>query len=435
MFAGPSTFSLSRGAGRFELGDGTSRMFFGTDSTLYEYKTPWSDVSRGGGYSLASTSRWSFAQFGSTSIAANIDTTIQTSAPGVNFADQATAPKAAIVETVLSSGGGFVMAFNTIDGTYGTRTNAWWCCAANDVTSWTPSIARQCGTGQLIGVEGPIIAAKQFGTDMIIAYKESSFYVGRYVGGDVIWSWQEYPGYGCIGPDAVANLGFAHFVVGQQEIYIFDGARVTVLGQEFRNTDGIFMTSTSVSRNLVRVMYERYSSTIWIFYTTTSNLYQTDKCLVYNTETKRWGKSDRTVGPVLESRGNRLILFTPSGGSPSYSLYRIEGDPGSSSFRVNWFGDDSKISMLTEAALRYDMQSQTSIKYPTTASIQGYYSIWMRNSATTGPTATASDDPGSGKARFTIRQSGRWHNLVFNLTGPYRVVGFDVKLTPVGGNR
>jgi hypothetical protein len=93
--------------------DATRRVFAGTASKLYELSgTSWSDVSAGS-YTLGATSRWCFAQFGDTSIAATIDEVIQSTSSGA-FAAISGAPQATVIESVLTSGGGFVLAFNTM---------------------------------------------------------------------------------------------------------------------------------------------------------------------------------------------------------------------------------------------------------------------------------------------------------------------------------
>ena len=89
-----------RGAATLTKLDGTRRVFAGTAADMYELSAgAWSDVSRAANYTLGANTRWSFTQFGDTSVAANIDNVIQTSSAGA-FADQATSPQATIVESV-----------------------------------------------------------------------------------------------------------------------------------------------------------------------------------------------------------------------------------------------------------------------------------------------------------------------------------------------
>jgi hypothetical protein len=441
-FAGPTTSDHPVGFAFLDVSDNTHRTFYGTEVNLYEYNgATWDNRSRGGAYALSAGVHWSFAQFGQTSLASNIDTTIQSSAPAAAFADIATAPKAAILVSVLSSGGGFVLAFNTIDGTYGTRTDSWWCCAANDVTNWTPSVALQCATGRLLGQDGPIIAAKRLGTDMVVAYKKTSFYVGRYVGGDVVWQWQEYPGWGCLGLDAVTDIGGgSHFALDLVHgAYIFDGVRPFKVDDQLGF--GYFsVLGSGTPPDLSKVVYEPKPNRVRIYYSNAagSPTYTTTAGLAYSLTLKMWGRSDLTCGPVALSAApsdSQIYMVRATGGSPAYSVYNLTGDATSSSFTTNWFGDDKSISMLTEVLLRYNLPSFTITKSPTAASVQAYSSMWLVNTRTTGPSSSYSDDPGSHHGRFTIRQSARWHQLEFSLTGNHEIIGFDAKLTKAGGNR
>lgn len=451
---GPTTTDRPLGFAMIGNSSSTNRIYFATATKIYLYNPAgpsWTDVSRGGGYAVTASTlfstQWSFAQFGSSSLAANIETTTQVSSGGA-FADISGAPKAAVIESVVSSGGGFVIAFNTDDATYGTRTDAWWCCAANDVTSWAPSIAIQCATGRLIGAEGPIIAAKKFGTDMIVAYKGNAFYVGRYVGGDVVWQWQEYPGWGCIGPDAVANLGTAHFVVDQNGPYIFDGVRPFRVGNEVVRTFKESIDGTSgIAPGHNKVLYDRRTNLVWWFLPGPNLAYRSKYTLAYHLDAKMWGRADGEVGPVtimehadtaagLQS-GGPYGLYATGGGSIDYKVGLQQITSSTCSFRTNWFGDDKFISRLTECNLRYDDIQ------PVSASVQCYYSNKTGDSSgTAGPSSSYSDDPTSTNlGRFTVRQTARWHSLAFTI-GPFnmssilpRVIGFDAKLTKTSASR
>ena len=94
--------------------DGTRRLFAGSQTELYELSgTSWTTRSSAT-YTGSSESRWSFCQFGDTTIASNLTDAMQSSASGA-FAAIAGAPKAKIV---VSASNNFVVAFNTNDATY-----------------------------------------------------------------------------------------------------------------------------------------------------------------------------------------------------------------------------------------------------------------------------------------------------------------------------
>lgn len=442
-----------RGAATLTKLDATRRVFAGTAADMYELSgTSWSDVSRAANYTLGTDSRWSFTQFGDTSICSSIDNVIQTSTAGA-FADQATAPQAAIVEAALSSGGGFVFAFNTIDATYGTSPDRWWCCALNNVTLWTPSVATQATTGRLLGVEGPIVAAKQLGADRIVAYKANALYTGVYVGPPTVWSWTELPEFGAAGIDAVADIGTAHFCVSNDDIYIFDGARPIPVAKACRQW--FIDNSSGTYRSRTIVQHDRQHELVWIFFVSEgSGTGDRDRCLVYHLKTQQWGRADRTVEAALifnqpsvtfdgdagtfdsatdpfdaVSAGNKLIAVFDS----SHILSTIDGTPGDTSFTLHDVGDDNIVSKVCvndrkEAEpirLRY-------MTTPSSASIDAFYSMATGLTVTTGVTQSASDVPANGSNAFTIRQTARWHRLKFNFTGLCRISGYNVPISESG---
>ena len=103
--------------------DGTRRLLASTNSAIYEATgATWTDRSRGGGYTGVQRQR--YCTFGNNVLATNRSQAIGQAAPGGSFADIAGAPKASIIVSV----NGFVMAFDTNDGTYGDRPDGWWCC-------------------------------------------------------------------------------------------------------------------------------------------------------------------------------------------------------------------------------------------------------------------------------------------------------------------
>jgi len=425
--------------------DGTRRVFAGTSTKLYELSgTTWTDVSRVGDYALGAETRWSFTQFGDTSVLSSIDNVIQTSSSGA-FADQATAPQAAIVEAVLSSGGGFVFAFNTIDATYGTSPDRWWCCAVNNVTSWTPSAATQATTGRLLGTEGKITAARKFGTDQIVAYKDGAMYVGYYVGGTTVWNWRELPGYGCVGLDAVANLGTAHFVVGREGMYIFDGSVPQPIDEKVR--DWFLRNSSATYRSRTIVTYDKEAERVWInFPSSGSSTGDPDMTLVYHTRTREWGRADRSIehaflfntpsatfdgdtvtfdaaeGPFdAASPGSRILAVFDT----SRVLSLMNASAVSSSFTLHEIGDEAQVTRLTEATLRYELA-------PTSASCQAYSSMSTGSGVSTGDMQSAHDAPSSSLNRFPLRNNGRFHRLKFSFTGNVKVSGYRPKLLPAG---
>ena len=434
------------GAETLTLLDTTRRVFAGTASKLNELSgTSWTDRSRGGGYTLGAESQWSFAQFGDTSLATNIDTVVQSSS-GAAFSDISGAPKAKAITAVLSSGGGFVLAFNTIDGTYGTSPDRWWCCAVNDVTSWTPSVSTQATTGRLLGGQGPILAGVKLGADQVVAYKENSLYVGAYVGPPEVWAFREIPGFGAAGLNAVANLGTVHFVVGRDDLYLFDGARpIPIADRKIRrwfndNCSGTYRYKTDVR-------HDKANDRVWVrFVSSGSASSLLDRCLVYHVKTGEWGCVDAECQAALlfaqpsatfdgdsgtfdaatgsfdaVSPGNFLMAYF----NTSHQLCTLDGTPGTSSFTLQDIGDNEMVTRLTRAHLQY-------VTAPTTASMAAFYTMAIGQNQNTGLTESAFDVPADGSNFFPLRQTARWHRLKFNFTGNCKVAAYSAPLQPAG---
>lgn len=422
--------------------DATRRTFAGTATKLYEKTsaTAWTDRSVGAG-SYTTGSIWSFCQFGDTTLASNYNDAIQQSSSGA-FAN-VTGPKAKIIESVVTSGGGFVFAFNTNDAGYGVSPDRWWCSAINDFSSWVVSTATQCTTGRLLGAGGPVVAAKKFGADSVVAYKGNSMYHGRYVGGSTVWAFQEIPTVGCVGLRGVANLGFAHFIVALDGFYLYDGARPVQIGTtEVRQWFASNITPANAS--LVEVIYEQDRNRVWVFFPYNGSVL--NKALVYHVGSQQWGIVDMSIEAVLVYIGSGVTIDSMSGTmdaqtetydstywtaaarslavfNTSHKLCTVNGIPGASHFYSSDMGDAERSSRLTEAYLDYAVR-------PTSASCSAYASFALGGTEVTGPTQTAYDEIGSSNTpgRFTLRQHARWHRLQFSFTGPCRVTNYRAKI-------
>jgi hypothetical protein len=269
----------------------------------------------------------------------------------------------------------------------------------------------------------------------------------RYVGSPEVWIWQEIPTVGCVGPRAVADIGFAHFIVAQDGFYLYDGARPVQVGTaEIRQ-----WFAENVNRELsdkIECVFEQDRNRVWVFFPYVGGD-SLNKALCYHIGTKQWGLADYTVQ-------TSLVFIEPGVAFDSWSgtydtsdagsfdqadfaarslavfsgdtLYTLTGVPGSSYFQTHDIGDPAKASRLTEAYVGYAIR-------PTTASCGAYASFALGGIEDTGPTVVGYDEYGSSNTpgRFTLRQHARWHRLQFNFTGTVRVTEYTAKITPTGG--
>jgi hypothetical protein len=423
--------------------DGTRRVLAGTQSKLYELVSgAWVDRSAGS-YTGSTESRWSFCQFGNTTVASNLTDAMQSSASGA-FAAIAGAPKAKIV---VSASNNFVIAFNTNDGTYGQSQDRWWCCAQSDQTNWTPSVSTLATTGRLVAVEGPIQAALPLG-DYVVAYKQRAIFVGVFAGSPVVWQWNLVPGgeAGSCGQEAVCDIGGAHFIVSNDNFWIFDGTRPIPVGtgvvrQWFLNN------SNPTHRFKTKVSFDKQNSLVHVSYPSLSSSGACDATLVFNVIRKQWGRHDVTVeAPLnyiapgvtvdgLDSYAATIDTMpsipldsqywmaggqTPSYFNESHQLVSLTGATSASSFTTGDMGDDDAVTMIERVRVRF-------AKSPATATATGFYKMNEGDSLTAGASNAIND------GKFNLRQSGRFHRIRFDFTGDHKEYAFDAKPIKVGG--
>lgn len=435
----PALASACIGAAVTEKLDNTRRTFAGTQTRLYELVAgAWADRSRAGNYSAGPDSRWSYAQFGDATLTCTGSEVIQRSTSGA-FADIATAPSA----EVLFSVGAFVMALNTNDGVI--KPDGWHCCAAFDDTSWTPSVTTQAASGRLVATPGRLTAGARLG-EYAIAYKERSIYLGQYVGAPVVWDWIQVPGgdAGCVGKNALCDIGGVHFFVGRDNFWLFDGTRPQPIGdgvirQWFvRNCSSEFIQKTFCT-------FDKAHSRVWIFYPSVGSS-ECDAALVYHVQSKQWGRADRAIQGALTyvSSGytiDTMDLVAPTFDSPlptsldsqfwnassswpavfntSNQLQSLSGSSTASSLTTGEEGDDDSVMLLQQIRFRYGVA-------PTSASVLTRY---MPNSGgffVDGVSGALND------GKFDTLKAARWHKAVVNFTGPVRVTHMNATMKAVG---
>lgn len=424
---------------------GTRRVFAGTQTKLYELTgTAWTDRSKAGSYTGSVESRWSFCQFGDTTIASNLVDPMQFSTAGA-FADLAGAPKAKIV---VSASNNFVIAFNTNDGTYGASPDRWWCCAQGDQTSWAPNVSTGATTGRLVAVEGALQAALPLG-DYVVAYKARGIFLGQFVGATQgSWAWTLIRGAeaGAVGPEAVCDIGGVHFYVSNEDFWLFDGTTPVSIG------DGVVRrwwatNSSALYRNRTSVGFDKRNSLVRVRYASKTSTGALDRCLVYHTKRKRWGVDDMVaqanlnyIAPGVTIDGLTAYASTidalpdvpldsqfwmGGGETPAFfdgtnTLRSLSGTCADSSFTTGDIGDDDTVTMIERFRVRYTQA-------PTTATATGLRK-WSEGEQLV-PDAMC--DLNDGK--FDLQQSGRWHRVRVDMTGDHSETLYAPKLIQVGG--
>lgn len=418
---------------------GNRRVIAGTAANLYELSGgAWNDVS-GGAYNASSDARWMITQFGDATLAANKGDPIQRSTSGA-FSSIASAPKAEIIFSV-----GFqVMALNVNDGT--DKPDGWACCAIYDDTDWVQSVTTEANNGRLVATSGAITAGGRLG-EYAVAYKQKSIYIGRYVGSPSVWDWTQVPGgeAGCVGKDAICDVGGAHFFVGEDNFWYFDGTAPRPVENAPRQWFSDF--SSPEFRYRTKCVFDRQKNRVWIFYASVGAV-TCDSALVYHLGTKQWGRSNRSIEAALNYVSPGVTIdgmdafgatidtlpaialdsqFWLSGGqalsafNTSHQLQFLTGASASSSFTTGDVGDDEGVTLCSAVRLRYAQGYA-----PTSATVQMYYKMNSGDSPSTGPSGTVMD------GKFDVRQSARWHRAKVSFTGPVRVTGANATVKPAG---
>lgn len=434
----PALADQCYGAASLKRLDGVTRFFAGTADSLQEASSgAWIDVTRlSGPYSLATDSRWCFAQYGNTSLAANKSTVIQFSNSG-EFDDIATAPSAAVIDVVNN----FVFAGNTSDGVYGDSPDRVWWSALGDYTDWTPSATTQAGTTRAQSKAGKVTAVKRFGSSMII-YKAESMYIASYVGLPLIWDVQDIQGeIGTPCQNTVVNVGTPdyprHIFMGLTDFYQFGGGQPSPIGSPLKETVFGEINNSAIENSYA--MHDRINSRVYFYYPSGGSILP-NKCVVYNYKTNKWGRDDRNIECASEyvspaiTYGDLGTFYSTYGDLPNVSygssifstssdvpaifgndhiLYSLNGTPVSSSFTTGDYGDEITYKLLRRVKPEF-------IVAPNSASMTNYY----RDSL--GAPLESDQTVNMSNYRFDVMRSSRWHRVTVSMNSDAEMNSFAV---------
>ena len=294
---------------------------------------------------------------------------------------------------------------------------------------------------------GRLTAGGKLG-DYAVAYKERAIYLGQYIGAPAVWDWQEVPGgeAGCVGQEAWCDIGGAHFVVGIDNFWLFDGARPTKIGNGVVR-DWFYAKSNPQVRERIRCAYDKQAGLVWVFFPS-KNSQAPDRALVYHTTTQKWGLVDLVTEAVLNYVGAGLTIegmssvspdfeglagysfdssFWVSGGrslaifSGGHQLQTLTGGSDSCGYTSGDYGDDDRYSLLSGVRVRFAPGEK-----PGSGLMANQFKSDAGDSLSAGGVSTMSD------GRFDVLASARWHRLTFFFYGRATVFGHALKLTPEG---
>lgn len=441
----PALAAICRGAAYSVLLDGTTRLFAGTQTKLYEYLSgAWSDASRtnppsaANDYTGSADSAWRFAQFGNVTIAVNkVDATQKSITSGI-FSDLAGAPKAALIDVI----DGFVMVANYNDGTDTTDGIFW--SAYLDYTDWTPSVATQCGNLRKYDTPGEFRALHKLGK-YAVAYKEQSMYLGVNNGAPILWGFELVSAeIGAVSQEAVVSIETAHLFISASDIYIFDGSRPRSIGDGIR--EWFFADLSADFSYKIRGVHDKLNGLVYWYYPSVASTGNLDSCIVFNYKTQKWGRANRSIEVCLEYLTGAMTYASLEAEYPTYNLIpdvsygspfwtattpnmavfdtthtlgTLTGASVSSSLTTGAVGDDTMMTLTQRVQPRFTND-------PTSGSMTNYYRMTDGAAFTTDATITMSS------ARFDVLREARWHKFKTDYTGDVEVVGHTYKYV-VGG--
>jgi hypothetical protein len=418
------------------LTDGTAKCYAGTAANLYELGSgTWTDRT---GTALTTGDHWRWATLGNVTYASNIYNKIRSATTG-NFGEIAEAPKAACLATAF----GFLIAGNYNDGS-AVPDGVYWSAQYNP-DDWTADVATQCGYIRLLDTPGPITALRTL-SEQVVAYKERSMYLGVYQAqGPYFWVYRLLsPDIGAVSQEAVVDVGYAHFFVGYNDIWIFDGSVPRSIGPGIR--EWFFREVDRANISKVHGLYDRDRALVYWWYPVPGGGGALTKYIVYNVMTQKWGAGTLTVECTGEAltpsatwdtwAGTSLwsALFSstwdagttasalpyPAVFTSAHKLAYLSGAASSASLTTGRVGAEDQVALLRRVAPRWFLA-------PSAASLVNYYAQTPGAVLTQGATTSM-----GAKKRFDVLRAARWHALKLSVTGDAELAGITVDAVPQG---
>ncbi len=428
-----------QGAAAMQLLDGTTRLFAGAPTKLYEAgASTWADVSRSAAYTMANTNNWRFAQFGNTTLAANGADTVQASTSSGAFSCISGAPVVSIVEVV----GAFAFGANT-----SAASNLIQWSALNNYASWGASIATQAGSDTLTSSPGPITAVKRFG-NLAVVYKKESMYLAVYVGPPNVWQVnanQLAGNAGAMSQEAVVNIGTAenpkHIFMGADNFYVYDGSKPIPIGTN-RVRNSVFKRLLLSRYYACKALHDKVNTRVYFYFPTTDSV-MPDSCVVYNYRTDRWGEDDRQIeavtdyvapGITYDGLGGYYATYNdlpnvpydlaflsspqalPAVFSTSAVLQTLTGAAGNTSLTTGDIGDDILVSEVNRVRPRF-------LTNPTSASWTPQYRM------NPGDTLSSDAPVMLSSGAFDFQRESKWHRGIMAMVGDWELNDLSLEFT------
>lgn len=427
--------------------DGNNLLFGGTPTNIYVRSGGAWTADVAAAVTVSAVSRWQFAQWGNLTFAGALETQPLIS-DTTTFTSIAAMPRYAIIDSINE----FVMIGNvSVSVTYsdgygammvtpGDYQDRWWCSGVSNPLTWQPNVATQCTSGRLTDVAGKFTAGRALG-DRFVFYKQRAIYVGTYTTVPFIWEWALVSNeIGTFGQQCVVPVGSAHFFVGTDDFYVFDGQQARSIGQGMRRW--FFVNLDKKYADLIWGVHDQYNHLVYWWYPSANSNGVLDSFVVYHYQTGRWGRGMSTmkaasaffvdaltwdqlwVGYTFDTVPNTTFdaavfqaeSYIPVFFTGSNKLATLDGPQLNGIIKTTFGGDDTRASLLRRVRARW-------ITTPTTAELTPFR--LMRQ----GESPQASTNPKTMyNARWDFTQNARWHTVQIDTTGNWETTGIDAEV-------
>lgn len=425
--------------------DGNIKLFAGDNARLYEFDSTDSGLdditNTGGNYSLTSSERWRFVQFGDTVIASGgVGEELQKFQLGTdsNFADLSTdAPKADFIAVVRD----FVWTGNIDEGSGRKPYRVKW-SGFNNTTSWT------AGTDQSdfqdIPDAGNIVG--MVGGEYCTILMERAIVRATYSGLPLVFQFDKVEtARGCQVSGSICNIGHTVFYLSDDGFYAFDGSRSQPIGAEKVNRFFFKDFDFSYKDKMTSTVDPQRQLAIWSYVSNNALSTTPNRLLIYNYALNRWSIANVdadlvapffTSGYTLEALDNistsvdalpaslDSALFKGGqflfGGALGKKIYAFTGDPIDATVET------------AESSLVKGKHTIVTRVYPYHEGGDVTIEIGTRNLHSQAVSFSSAVAPNTnGFSPF--REQGRYHRVRFNISGLWDLAqGIDVDAREIG---
>lgn len=425
--------------------DGNIKLIAGDSARLYEFDTTDSSLdditNTGGVYSLTSSERWRFVQFGETVIAAGgINEELQKYTVGTdsNFSDLSTdAPKADFIAVVRD----FVWTGNIDDGSGRLPYRVKW-SAFGDTSGWTSGVDQS--DHQDIPDAGAITGL--VGGEYCTILMERAIVRATYSGLPLVFQFDKVEtARGCQVAGSVCNVGHTVFYLSDDGFYAFDGSRSQPIGAEKINRFFFDDFDFSQKDKMTSTIDPQAQLAIWSYVSNDALTTTPNRLLIYNYALNRWSLANVdadlvapffTAGYTLENLDTISTSLDALPASLDSALYKggqyLFG--GALGKKIHAFTGDPLTGIIetAESSLVKGKHTIVTRVYPYHVGGDVTIEVGTRNLHSQAVSFSSAVAPNTnGFSPF--REQGRYHRVRFNISGTWNLAqGIDVDAREIG---